>query len=1255
MARKAFLIGIDTMGLNCCRNDADLMRECLEKRGYEVITLNNKQEKWAILPKFEEFLHKSNKVDTIIFYFSGHGVIPGGKLSLITDEDNSQTKNKIQINNITDPLQNCIAENKLIILDCCHAGRVNAEWRPDPSDAYRILIASNPLEPAKELDDLHASFLTHRICQALNSPLPEIVDDNGIIRINALSRWIQKEAKKYNSIEKSKGVAIPYLIGNDKYDFEIAAVTSEELKKFKLPDKGSSLLDNCTMIQSPGNHSIQIEEKYMDQLTSIKDFDASALNRFRNQLRDDTREHYPDNLSHEDFLTNANLLVNGYLTRTGVLLFGKNPIDACRSAVTQCYKYYGTNKTARRDRKQLSLTITDQITAGRDFVALNIKKVETPVADRAKSQVEYEYPMICVREIIANALAHRDYEDSNRFVHITLFADRIEISSPGNWFGKPLIDDKSYDLDELKSSSIKRNIALADVLSWILLVEGEGSGIPTAIEECKEKDAPIPNVIQKDGFIIVTIWPVRNFQKSLESSNYASPIVPHQIPPPPRYFKGREDEIGDILSNFEKGATITGIRGMGGIGKTALALVLADKIKNKFPDGQIFIEMRGTSTNPALPPLTPDEAMSHAIRAFSPADKLPENSNELGGLYHSILAGKRVLLLLDNAASAEQVEPLLPPEGCSVLITSRIKFALPGLAEKDLDILPPDKACELLLDIAPRIGGGADKLAKLCGYLPLALRNAAKTLAERKNLGVSEYELRLRNKMERLELVKASFSISYDLMSPGRKRQWRSLSVFPADFDRSAAAAVLKMAPGPSAESLSDLVRLSLVDYVQIPDAKDGRYKLHDLVRLFAESCLEPSEVVDAQQKHAKHFLKVLSKADKLYRKGGNSILAGLELFDREWANIKVGHAWTKNKIQGHRKLIKIDSKIALEMANSYANDGIYILDLRLHPRYQIDWLETGLIAARIMGDRCAEGNHLGNLGRAYYSLGEIRKAIEYYEQALAIACEIGDKRNEGVWLDNLGRAYADLSETRKAIKYHEQALAIAREIGNKRGEGVDLGNLGNAYAALGETLKAVEYYDQALAIAQEIGDKRIEGTVLGNQGNLGLAYAAFGEKSKNIEYYDKALAIAREIGDRRNEGAWLGNLGRAYAALGETRKAIEYYEQALKIAQEIGNRQNEGEILKNLGKAYADTGDSNKSIDYCDQALEIFKKMEYRRGEGEALFCKSLALYELGQRQEALDAAKGALHIFGQIESPHAEKVRQKLALWQASGPQEN
>jgi tetratricopeptide (TPR) repeat protein/predicted phosphodiesterase len=732
----------------------------------------------------------------------------------------------------------------------------------------------------------------------------------------------------------------------------------------------------------------------------------------------------------------------------------------------------------------------------------------------------------------------------------------------------------------------------------------------------------------KDGKCKFTLFKSESEAPSQETPA-SNKTVPHQIPLPPGNFKGREDEIRDILSNFEKGATITGLRGMGGVGKTALALVLADKLKSQFPDGQIFIEMRGTSTNPDIPPLKPEEAMAQVIRAYNPVDRLPENSVELRGLYLKILAGKRALLLLDNAANSEQVYPLLPPEGCSVLITSRIKFALWGLVEQDLDILPPDKARELLLEIAPRIGNWADELAKLCGYLPLALRNAASTLAEKRDLSVSEYERRLMDKVALLKLVKGSFSLSYDLLTPGRKKQWRRLSVFPEDFDRDAATAVLKMAPGPSAEALNDLVRWSLVDFAAIQDSEDGRYKLHDLARLFAESCLEQDELADAQQKHAKYYSKVLSQAEKLYDKGGMNLLAGLKLFDREWANIKIGQAWVKNMIQSHKILKKNDLKSVLQLASSYAGVGSYVFNLRLHPRDRIDWIETGLKAARMMRDQGAQGVHLSNLGLAYADLDETRKAIGYHDQSLNISRKIGNRSGEGADLCNLGNAYAALGETRKAIEYHDQARAISREIGDRRGEGSDLCNLGKAYADLGETRKAIEQYEQALAISHEVGDKRNEGYHLCN---LGSAYADLGETRKAIEQYEQALAISREIGDRRGEGNHLGNLGGAYAVLGETRKAIEQYELALAISRETGDRRNEGVWLGNLGGAYSGLGETRKAIEYIEQALAISREIEDRRGEGIWLANLGGVYVELGETRKAIDYYDQALAITRKI-----------------------
>lgn len=176
--------------------------------------------------------------------------------------------------------------------------------------------------------------------------------------------------------------------------------------------------------------------------------------------------------------------------------------------------------------------------------------------------------------------------------------------------------------------------------------------------------------------------------------------IPHQIPTPPQDFTGRDGDLKELLDNFEQGATITGLRGMGGIGKTALAFKLAEKLADRYPDGQIFVDMKGTSDDP----LPPAEAMGQVIHAFDPEMRTQVSESELTGRYRSKLHGKRVLLLLDNAVDDNQIRPLLPPASCGLIVTSRQKFTLPGLKEKDLNIMKSPEACALLLRL-PRESG----------------------------------------------------------------------------------------------------------------------------------------------------------------------------------------------------------------------------------------------------------------------------------------------------------------------------------------------------------------------------------------------------------------------------------------------------------------------------------------------------------------------------------------------------------------------
>ncbi len=712
----------------------------------------------------------------------------------------------------------------------------------------------------------------------------------------------------------------------------------------------------------------------------------------------------------------------------------------------------------------------------------------------------------------------------------------------------------------------------------------------------------------------------------------------HQLPTPPADFTGRGEDLDFLRSSLAEGGTgaIFGLRGMGGVGKTTLALKLANELKPRFPDAQIYLDLKGVDPQP----LTAAQAMSHVIRAFHPETLLPESEAELVGLYRSVLDGKRALLLMDNAARKEQVEPLIPPSICLLLVTSRHHFTLPGLAARDLDEMPEEDAKALLLRIAPRIGGAADEIARLCGRLPLALRLAGSALAERLDLSPSEYARRFKEGKEKLAPVEASLKTSYDLLSEERRHLWRLLAVFPGAFDAEAAAAIWELEIDDARSHLGELVRSSLVEW----EGTEERYRLHDLARTFGEKQMTTAEKDGDQRRHSEHFLEVLRSVDSLYQQGGQKSGLGLGLFDREWRNIRAGQAWAAAQFN--------KDKETADLCSSYPDAGAYSLNLRQHPKEGIQWREVGLAAAQHLGDRSAESSHLSNLGLAYAALGETRRAIEFYEQDLTIAREIGDRRGKGMTLDNLGNAYAALGETRRAIEFHEQALTIAREIGDRRGEGMALGNLGIAYANLGETRRAIEFYEQDFTIAREIGDRRGEGNVLGN---LGIAYANLGETQRAIEFYEQRLTIACEIGDRRGEGNSLGNLGNAYANLGETQRAIEFYEQRLTIAREIGDRRGEGSALGNLGNAYADLGETQRAIEFYEQHLTIAREIGDRRGEGNASWNLGLALEQEGDLTRAADLMQVCVDYECEIGHPDAEKdAAQVESIWARLATQE-
>ncbi|MGH9768003.1 MAG: ATP-binding protein [Blastocatellia bacterium] len=771
-----------------------------------------------------------------------------------------------------------------------------------------------------------------------------------------------------------------------------------------------------------------------------------------------------------------------------------------------------------------------------------------------------------------------------------------------------------------------------------------------------------------------------------------SPVCPmvtfHQLPPPLPEFAGRSSELAEFYAaRANRDVRVLNIQGPGGVGKTTLALKLADQLAPHYPDARFYLDLKGASAQP----LSVAEAQASVIRANLPTVRLPENEVELDQLYKTALVGKRVLLLLDNAVNAQQVAPLVAPFGCITIVTSRNHIALPAMFSKQLERLAPSEARDLLLRIVPHINGHAGKVAELCGHLPLALRLAGSALMLATGKKIVEYVWRL-DKLQQpgmraregsqslapaplpMRPVDAVLSLSYDLLVPGLQKLWRMLTVFRDTFDATAAASVWKINPVRATDALDRLMALSLIEC----NRATGRYRLHDLMAQFADAHSNDQERTIARQRFSAHYQSVLHEADALYEQGGEFLKQGLSLVDLEWSNIQAGQVWAATSVD--------DDRAACELCNSYPDAGKYVLDLRQHPRERIRWSEAGLAAARKLRRRKAAVRHLAALGDSYSDLAEVHHAIECYEQALEIARDARDRRGEAEAMSGLGTAYYLGGGLKRARQLHQEAMDIFSLIGARRGEANSLGNLGLVYFAMGDLRNALMLFDQQLKAAREIGDRRSESHALGG---LGQSYYATGNAKRAADLFDQQLVITREIGDRRGEATALGNLGAAYAALESHRKAISFHEQSLAVAREIGDRRNEANALGGLGIAEYQNGNLSRSIELLNRQLKLTSEIGDRRGEalalsnlGEAcvasgdyqaatdlltkafnlasqigdiqaqanaLFNLSLTLDQTGDRKQAIAQAETALELFEIAEHPYADVVRKQLAEWGA------
>lgn len=581
-------------------------------------------------------------------------------------------------------------------------------------------------------------------------------------------------------------------------------------------------------------------------------------------------------------------------------------------------------------------------------------------------------------------------------------------------------------------------------------------------------------------------------------------------------FVGRDEELALLALRMRQAvasndACICGIRGLGGSGKTELALKVAAALRTDFPV-QFLLELRGQSRSPSAP----EQLLREVVHGLHPSLRLPNDRADLEQLYRESLTRQPALVLADDALDARQVAALAPPSGSALLFTSRSRFPWDKSRREnllDLRTLPRRESVMLIRTQCGRLTEEeADTLAQRCGDLPKALQIAAGLLENDPTQKVSDYltdlaahRTRLKHlyDAESIDLdIDSTLALSYDALPDNAQSALRQLGVMPQSFELAAAEAVVQLDGARVSDAVALLYKRCLLDW----NPENNRYLLHDLVRAMALDRLGARGATAAiEARHAAYYAEKLREANQQYWRGRDATLAALRWFDGDRAHLLAAQRWATERAP-------TDDGAAVRCVD-FALHATHLLELRLPPADRLRWHHAAAVAARRLGDRRREARALGNVGNAHRDLGQFAEAIPYYEQRLSIAREVGDRRSEGSALGDLGVAFSQLGQLDKAVACHEQHLAIVREQKDRAAEGMALGNLGTVHGMQGQLQKAIDCHEQDLVIVREVGDRRGEGIVLEK---LALALWEQGHRIKASELLGQSLRIREEMLDPR-------------------------------------------------------------------------------------------------------------------------------------------
>ncbi|KWX02944.1 hypothetical protein LI90_3993 [Carbonactinospora thermoautotrophica] len=746
--------------------------------------------------------------------------------------------------------------------------------------------------------------------------------------------------------------------------------------------------------------------------------------------------------------------------------------------------------------------------------------------------------------------------------------------------------------------------------------------------------------------------------------------VPRQLPPVTRHFTGREQTITDMRAYLEHtrklgtSVPMIVINGKGGVGKTALAIRFAHLIAADYPDGRLYVNLRGQEEGKRDDPVAVLGRFLGALGVDVNAIAV-EDLDDLSDLYQERLAGRRVLVVLDNAWNEAQVRPLLPRNpGCAVVITSRRPLA--GLVDAHrvpLDVIPPDDAVELLGKVAgaervAREPDAAQEIARLCGYLPLALRIAGARLQTRPHWTLAHLVDRLRDErsvLRELEVgeqaVRASVHMSYEGLGRREQRAFRLLGLVQAgSFGAWVLAALVDSDLAEAELLIEELVDAQLVEAYGTDATGMTRYRLHDLIRAYAQELVQQAsnrERNNAVKRLAGAYLTMAEHAQRAiepeyvepgtaqrWRPGDQSLAALVQRQPRAWYIAECpGLARVIEQAHEHG-LWELCWEIGSLLCTNFES-------LR---GYWAAWQRTfdlALNAARRVNNRYGQAVLLHARGAWFRDQDRFAEAGGQFRQALGLYRELGDRKGEAETLTSIGdslRARGWYVEGEEIIR---QALGLFRELGDRAGEGRALRHLGGIHRSLHRLKEAEADLRQALDIARELGDRSEEARTLRSLGGVCILQHRFADADEMLE---QAVWLLEELGDKSWRARTLYTLARLRLEQGQLAEADELLREALATFEEFHNRQWAARVQRVLADLRRRQGRLDEARLLIEEALDTFKALELRLWYAHGL--RALARVDRERREyaSAAEHLRMAIHEFEQHGDDWTKADAQRL-----------